>query len=114
MDLVFDVMFENIKTAHVEVKNNQVMVQSFSDNPFMQPFQMKKPNMFHIHDFFVDRWFEPCRPDYQKLCDAVGVPSKNIYEIVRKTHGICYEDQLWVRFEGEEDLEWEALSHARN
>lgn len=114
MDMIFDVMFKEMKTAHVEVKNNQVKVDSYSNNPFMQPFQMKNPNMFDVHEFFVDRWFEPIRPDYQQLCDAVGVPDKNIYKIVRKTHGICYEDLLWVRFEGEENLTWEELSHARD
>ena len=34
MDMVFDVMFKNERTAHVEVKGSQVVVESYSDNPF--------------------------------------------------------------------------------
>lgn len=113
MDMVFDVMFKNERTAHVEVKGSQVLVESYSENPFIQPFQMPRPNIFDVHEFFVDRWYEPSRPDYWKLCEAIGVPDGNIYEIVRRNHGVCMEDMTWVRFEGETDITWEDLAPAR-
>lgn len=114
MCMEFDIMFLNEVTAHVTVKDGDVKVESFSSNPFEQPLQMKSPNIYDVYDFFCDRWYEKDRKDYNKLIEFIGVPEDNIYEIVKKNHGVCYEDFLWLRFKGEDYLKWEDVKHDRD
>ncbi len=37
----------------------------------------------------------------------------DVYEIVKKTHGLMHQDKIWFLFDGE-DLTWETVKDAKN
>lgn len=58
----------------------------------------------------LDRWlkwrvFPETRVNASELLTALGLNSYNRWAIVRKTHGVMADDEIWLRFK------WETLKH---
>ena len=51
------------------------------------------------------RTFPPTRANADELLASLGLLAYNRWGIVRKTHGVMADDEIWLRFEGE------ALTH---
>ena len=54
----------------------------------------------------LERWlkwrvFPPTRVNADELLRALGLNSYNRWAIVRKTHGVMADDEIWLRFKGE-------------
>lgn len=57
----------------------------------------------------LERWlkwrtFPPTRANADELLEALGLNAYNRWGIVRKTHGVMADDEIWIRFKGEEHL----------
>lgn len=107
--LKFTVMWKNEKCADVIIdKDRNVSVKKYKDDKDVtkMPFGGSNTDIHRIADFFESRWYERARPDFDYLLTVID-SIDNIYEIVKKTHGVMFEDYIWVKFEGEDDLKWE-------
>lgn len=68
------------------------------------------PNMEgHITREEIERWlkwrtFPESRANAKELLKALGIEAYNRWAIVRKTHGVMADDEIWLRFKGEEHL----------
>jgi hypothetical protein len=54
----------------------------------------------------LERWlkwrtFPPSRVNATELLEALGLNAYNRWGIVRKTHGVMADDEIWIRFKGE-------------
>ena len=54
----------------------------------------------------IERWlkwrvFPETRVNAEELLAALGLKSYNRWAIVRKTHGVMADDEIWLRFKGE-------------
>jgi hypothetical protein len=54
----------------------------------------------------LERWlkwrtFPPSRVNAAELLEALGLNAYNRWGIVRKTHGVMADDEIWIRFKGE-------------
>lgn len=105
----FDVMLINKVIAFVDLKPNNgksPYVINFIDD-FNKQFS---PNMEgHITLEEIDRWlkwrtFPHTRVNAKELLESIGLHSYNRWAIVRKTHGVMADDEIWIRFKGEEHL----------
>ena len=47
------------------------------------------------------RCWERDRADINELLENIGLQEYNPQEIVRKTHGVSFNDYIWIRFPGE-------------
>ncbi len=47
------------------------------------------------------RCWDKQRSDITEILAHLGLKEYNPYEIVRKTHGVSYNDYIWFRFPGE-------------
>lgn len=105
----FYVMHKDDVVCIVDVPEygNDIKVEKVIDRAAIQPFYGGKVDRERIYRFFARRCFEENRPDRKELLASLGLTEYNPYEIVRKTHGVNYDDYLWVRFPGEENLHWE-------
>ena len=106
--LIFDWMNINEPLAHIEVDLRTKEVKA-KDYDGLQPLQFfaKRPHTIpSIIQKFRSRCFEEGRPDKNEILESMGLTQYSPLDIVRVTHGHTNRDDLWVRFEGEEDLEY--------
>ena len=97
----FEVYWKDELTAKVHVKGNAVNVSRFTDNPAKQLFAEKKMTRFQLGKIFELRCWERERADINDILEYLGLKEYNPYEIVKKTHGVSYNDYIWFRFPGE-------------
>lgn len=100
-DFTFEVYWKDEITARVYVKKKEVIVSRFTDNPGKQLFAQKKMTRFQLGKIFEMRCWEKERADIMEILNHLGLSEYNPYEIVRRTHGVSYNDFIWFRFPGE-------------
>ncbi|WP_239587169.1 hypothetical protein [Bacillus ectoiniformans] len=69
--------------------------------------QFSEDSEGHITTEQMESWlkwrtFPPTRVNADELLQALGLNAFNRWGIVRKTHGVMADDEIWIRFEGEE------------
>lgn len=97
----FEVYWKDEITARVYVNGKNVAVSRFTDNPGKQLFAQKKMTRYQLGKILELRCWEKERPDIGEILKTLGLDEYNPYEIVRKTHGVSYNDFIWFRFPGE-------------
>lgn len=102
----FDVMLMDDVIAGVDLKPNG------SDKPhvinYIKGFNKQfspSPEGFITKDE-IERWlkwrvFPETRVNADELLNSLGLNSYNRWAIVRKTHGVMADDEIWLRFKGE-------------
>ena len=108
-NISFDTMWKNKVTAHVQIKDNQVNVTSYSDNVVENAFAIPPFDIFYVNQFIEGRCFEEGNADRNFFLADLGLSSYNPWEIVKKTHGFLWDDYMWIRFNGE-NLTWEDIN----
>ncbi|MBU8908256.1 hypothetical protein [Desertibacillus haloalkaliphilus] len=102
----FDVMLFDDVIARVDLKPNG------SDNPYVINYikgfnKQFSPNPEgYITKDELEKWlkwrvFPKTRANADELLAALGLNSYNRWAIVRKTHGVMADDEIWLRFKGE-------------
>jgi hypothetical protein len=61
--------------------------------------------------YFEGRCFPRSRGDAEKILNSLGMSNYSPLGIVRKTHGVLFDDYVWLRFEGEENLTYEDIGY---
>lgn len=97
----FEVYWKDEITARVYVKKKKVVVSRYTENPGKQLFASKEMTRFQLGKILEMRCWEKGRPDINEILNHLGLSEYNPYEIVRKTHGVSYNDFIWFRFPGE-------------
>lgn len=105
---IFDTYFQNTRTSHVEMDRNNLSVtyEKYTDRIPEVPFLFDFPTFEQMYDFLESRCMpkgRSCLPEYLKAC---GIDNYNPYEIIKVTHGVMWEDFLWIKFPHEE-ISWE-------
>ncbi len=102
----FDVMFFDEVIASVDLKPKE------GDSPYVINYikgfnKQFSPNPEgYITKEELERWlkwrvFPPTRVNADELLASLGLTSYNRWAIVRKTHGVMADDEIWLRFKGE-------------
>ena len=97
----FEVYWKDEITARVYVKGKDVTVSRFTENPGKQLFAQKKMTRFQLGKILELRCWEKNRADIGEKLTHLGLKEYNPYEIVKRTHGVSYNDFIWFRFPGE-------------
>ena len=83
------------------VKQNKVKVIRFIIHPIRQLFYSDNISRNQLNEIFKQRCFDEGRADAMDKLRSLGLKEYIPREIVRRTHGVSYNDFLWFRFEGE-------------
>lgn len=104
----FDVFWKDELQAHVKInpETSEVDVTSYSDNVVENPFAVLPCDIHYVNDFISDRCFEKNNASRDFFLQDLGLSTYNPWEIVPITHGFMWEDATWVRFKGQEHLQW--------
>ncbi|MCM1545838.1 MAG: helix-turn-helix transcriptional regulator [Clostridiales bacterium] len=98
--------------SYVTVKNNKVKVQRFTEHPVKQIFRDDEIDVFKLSTILETRcWQRDCR-NIDNYLKKLGIPYYDPLAIVKKTHGVSYNDFLWFRFNGE-SLTWKDVAPKR-
>ena len=98
----FEVYWKDDIAARVYVRGKNVTVSKYTENPGKQLFADKKMTRYQLGKIFEMRCWEKGRADINEILENLGLKEYNPYEIVRKTHGVSYNDYIWFRFPGEQ------------
>ena len=100
-DYSFEVYWKDILTAKVSVHRDRVQVNRLVRHPIRQLFSADRISRNHLNEVLRLRCFEENRADATERLHALGLTHYNPLEIVRRTHGVSYNDYIWIRFPGE-------------
>lgn len=106
----FDVFWREDIVAGVTVNfsNQEVWVKQYTDNKLIKPFVKDDSDLTvtDVLDFLESRCFPKSRANVDEVLNLLGLTYYRPLDIVRKTHGVQWDDFMWIRFKGE-DLTFE-------
>lgn len=104
----FTVMHRNEAVARVRVPDDHmnVRIEKLIPDSLMQPFGGNDLSLNRVYQFFKSRCYEDGRVDLQEILNQAKLRENNPWEWNRITHGVTWEDDLWIKLDDEE-LEWE-------
>ena len=100
-DYSFEVFWKNELSARVTARKGRVHVSRFIIHPIRQLFWSDSITRNQLNEALKLRCFDPNRSDAQDKLKALGLQEYNPLEIVKRTHGVSYNDYIWIRFPGE-------------
>ncbi len=100
-DYSFEVFWNDEITARVKVKGNHVQVSRYVFHPVKQIFASDHMTRDQLNEILEMRCWDRNRADISDILQGLGLDSYNPHEIVKRTHGVSYNDFLWFRFPGE-------------
>lgn len=100
-DYSFEVYWKDEITARVYVRRSEVIVSRFVEHPLKQIFAQNRMTRNQLNQIFELRCWDRNRPDLHRLLRGIGLDEFNPQKIVRRTHGVMWNDYIWFRFPGE-------------
>ena len=101
-DFSLEVWWKNRLTAKVHSEGTKVYVESTEKNPMKRLFPNMTLSRYQASEVLKMRCWDPGRHDIRELLAACGLTKYVPLDIVRKTHGVSYNDFLWIKFPGED------------
>lgn len=90
-----------VASVLADLQNNKVQVVRYTDSFLDNPLPRGNLNIFDLYDFIEGRCFPRSRANAKEVLASLNLTEYNPYEIVKKTHGIQWDDFYWIRFKGE-------------
>lgn len=86
------------EVAHSKIINGKLKtVETYTNIPYEQPFLKKPVNIDYVKYLLKRRAVSPCKSDIKE----VHLNDSEIIEILKETHGVSYNDFLWIKFDNE-------------
>lgn len=108
MDLEFDVMFKEEAVAHIVVNNKLCEVDTYNNIPYKQPFFKKPVTRGYVNAFLEKRVVPKDKANIEEVLNQLNVKAYNVIEILKKTHGVSFDDFFWVKFNNE-NITWDEV-----
>ena len=98
----FEVFWNDELTAFVQVEKDIVKVKRYIKHPLRQLFAADTMSRYQLNCILELRCWDKGRPDSDEILKHLGLTAYIPYEIIKKTHGVSFNDFIWFRFPGEE------------
>lgn len=109
-DYSFKVYFKEDLMAEVWVKGSSITFKNYGTNPVWLPFGVhEKATPKLLDEFFEDRCFPRERVNCKQLLRTLGIDCYEPESICRKTHGVQFDDFLWIQFSDEPQVTFESI-----
>lgn len=108
----FTVMFENTPVADVLISDDhrKVQIEKLVPDSIIQPFGGNDLSLDRVYRFLKSRCYEDSRADLKEILMQANLTSNDPWKWNQITHGVMWDDQIWIRYEGEtlrwEDVQW--------
>lgn len=105
--MIFSTYWENEKTSDIEIDDNRnVTYRYYTDNVARAPYMFENPTYEQIEEFVKSRCVNEKRENLKEYLNDIGLTEYNPWRIIEITHGVMWEDLLWIKFPGE-NIKWE-------
>ena len=101
MDIKFQVFRKKTLTADVSISGKTINVIVFTDNRLDTCGFYPGMDVYQAGECIKLRCFPEDRKNSDDLLKTLGLDYYDPWEIVKKTHGLMYNDYSWFKFEGE-------------
>ena len=106
MDLHFDIYHRYDKIGHIDVVDNKIINNIRYKPEILHPFPILR-NINALYYFLKERIMSESRWTAEML-ESVGESEYNVYNLVKKTHGVDIDDFWWFKFDTDpEDLSFD-------
>ena len=117
--LEFTCYWKDEPVSAVLVKGNHVYIKRFIErHPFKQIFYTDEMDVNKLSEILRTRCWQEDRADIDLHLKKLGMSYYDPLEIVKRTHGVSYNDFLWIQFSGEylrwKDVEPRSLRYVEN
>lgn len=100
-DVKFQVLWKDRITAEVEIKDNKAHIKKYDPDPIRHLFPWEDTDAYHVAEILEGRCWPRNRDNINDLLHACGLKEYDVMGIIKATHGCMYNDEIWIRFEGE-------------
>jgi len=97
----FSVFWENEKTADVTISENNAHIIRYTTNPVKQIFAKEDISLYELGEILRYRCWDENRENIEKYLYKLGLTEYNPYKICRKTHGVMFQDKIWLKYKDE-------------
>ena len=106
-DYDIDVYWKNDLTCHIKVRGSSVSFRNYAIDPVKLPFGVKTiVTQDDLEEFFKDRCFPQERTNSKQILRNLGIDCYEPELICRKTHGMQFDDFMWLQFNDEPQVYW--------
>lgn len=106
----FKVYVKEKLISAVFVDGNNVSFKNYSDFYLFLPFGVKESATYEdLMEFYEDRCFPRERANCKEILHNLGVDFYDPELICRKTHGLQFDDFIWLQFSDEPQVRWEDI-----
>lgn len=106
----FKVYVKEKLISEVFVDGNNVSFKNYSDFYLFLPFGVKESATYEdLMEFYEDRCFPRERANCKEILHNLGVDFYDPELICRKTHGLQFDDFIWLQFSDEPQVRWEDI-----
>ncbi|MCM1263663.1 MAG: hypothetical protein NC313_13195 [Butyrivibrio sp.] len=108
----FFVMHRNSQVAEVQVSDDHkaVKIRKIIADSIIQPFSGKDMSINRVYSFLKSRCYEDGYAGLKEVLEKAGLKDNNPWDWNRISHGVMWQDDIWIRFIGEninwEDVRW--------
>lgn len=97
-------------TAEVFVNGESVTFKNYGDDPLWLPFGVKTSATYKdLLAFYEERCFPRERANCKTVLKSIGLDYYDPELICRKTHGLQFDDFLWIQFSDEPQVEYKDI-----
>lgn len=112
-DLQFTCYWRDEPVSEVLVKGNRAYIKRFVErHPLKQIFYADEMDVNKLSEILRTRCWQDDRADIDLHLKKLGLSYYDPLEIVKRTHGVSYNDFLWIQFRGEH-LRWKDVAPKR-
>lgn len=97
----FRTYWQDILTAEAIVEGDIIKIKRYETSPFKQMFCRDEFKIYELGSILETRCWSEDRADLPEILEFLGLKEYNIYEIVKKTHGVKVSDFIWMEFDNE-------------
>ena len=87
--------------TNIFLRDKLVLVKRYDKSPVKQIFPKNRMTYSEFVDILSSRCWESENADMQRILQANDLKEYSIPYVIKKTHGVSYNDPLWFEFENE-------------
>lgn len=96
--LKFDIMHKNEVIYKIQMTRQNPIVERLTDKKPYKQFYSDNPTTDEVLNWLESRCFPRTRANKDEILKLLGLSEYNVLDIIKCTHGLLWDDFLWVRF----------------
>lgn len=105
-----DYYYKEELLTKIHVRGREVIFENYSDNALLVAFGVRAEASYEdLENFYEDRCFPRERENAKDLLHGLGLDYYEPEAICRKTHGMQFDDFMWLQFSDEPQVKYKDI-----